>query len=159
MALYLSIVLLATLTALPTGAESRDGRPGGSGIHGIALIGVIWGTTIGLALAHWFAFRLSARVFGGSRLTEGDVEVVLAQVAAVAAVALLCTVPTLFVGDADDVQTATGALGAVVGGACGYWCSASRWQLSRTSCSVIDRTGPDDGPAGSITRGHGHQLS
>jgi hypothetical protein len=119
MVLYLSIVLLATLTALPIGAESRDGGHGGSGIHGVVLIGLIWGTTIGLALAHWFAFRLSARVFGRGRLAEGDVKAGLAQVAGAASVALLCTIPTLLVGDADDVQTAVWVLGAVVGGA-GY---------------------------------------
>lgn len=117
MALYVSIVLLAALIALPTGAEASNGGHGESGINGAALIGVIWGTTIGLALAHWFAFRLSARVFGGGRLADGDAKAVFAQVAGAASVALLCTIPTLLVE--DDVQTAVWALGAVVGGA-GY---------------------------------------
>ena len=80
---------------------------------------MIWGTTIGLALAHWFAFGLSARVFGGGRLAEGDVKAVLAQVSGAASVALLTTIPTLLAGDADDVQTAVWVLGGVVGGA-GY---------------------------------------
>jgi hypothetical protein len=27
-------------------------------------MGIIWGVTIGLAAAHWFAFRVSARLVG-----------------------------------------------------------------------------------------------
>lgn len=102
MVLYLSIVLLATLTALPTHTESQAG----AGVHGLGLVGLIWGTTIGLALAHWFAFRLTAKAFGGGRVSESDLKVGLAQMAGAASVALLCTIPVLLVGEADDVQVA-----------------------------------------------------
>ena len=51
MALYVAICLLAALSVV---AEDELEH------RGVA-INVIWGTTLGLALAHWFAFRLSAR--------------------------------------------------------------------------------------------------
>src|SRR3954462_2681580 len=51
MALYVSITLLATLTAVPSDAHLNE-------------LAIIWGTTIGLALAHWFAFVLAARLVG-----------------------------------------------------------------------------------------------
>ena len=58
MTLYVSIVLLAELAALPAGDEA------GGTVHGPVgweLIAIIWGTTVGLALAHWFAFPLWPR--------------------------------------------------------------------------------------------------
>jgi hypothetical protein len=49
LALYVAICLLAAFAALPeTGAHAH-------------VIGLIWGVTVGLALAHWFAFGVSAR--------------------------------------------------------------------------------------------------
>jgi FtsH-binding integral membrane protein len=115
MALYVAIVLLATLTALPTGSETEGGGHDGGGVHGLPLIGLIWGTTIGLALAHWFAFRLAARTFGGGRVSAGNLAVGLAQLAGAAVVGLLCTIPVLLADDADDVQAATWVPAAVVG--------------------------------------------
>ena len=52
MALYVSVCLLAALTGLPDDADR----------HTLDVLGIVWGTTIGLALAHLFAFRLSARL-------------------------------------------------------------------------------------------------
>jgi hypothetical protein len=51
MALYVAICLIAALTAL----ENVMAVPG----H---IIGLIWGTTVGLALAHVFAFRVAGRL-------------------------------------------------------------------------------------------------
>jgi hypothetical protein len=52
MALYVAICLLAAFAALPeTGAHAQ-------------VIGIIWGVTLGLAIAHWFAFRVAARLVG-----------------------------------------------------------------------------------------------
>jgi hypothetical protein len=50
MVLYVSVVLLAALVALDTSADI---------ISDTELLGLIWGTTLGLALAHYFAFRVS----------------------------------------------------------------------------------------------------
>lgn len=118
MTLYLSIVLLATLTALPSGAEAADGH--GEGVHGVGLLGLIWGTTIGLALAHWFAFRLTARAFGGGNVSDKDVQVGLAQLAGAAFVAVLCTIPVVVVGDANEVQVTT-FVPALLVGIAGYF--------------------------------------
>ena len=58
MALYVAICLLATFAALPeTDAHA----------HAIA---IVWGITIGLAVAHWFAFRVSARMVGRHRARQ-----------------------------------------------------------------------------------------
>ena len=56
MGLYVAIVLLAAVVALPdhggSGRVLEDDHP--------PLLEIIWGSAIGLALAHWFAFRLTA---------------------------------------------------------------------------------------------------
>lgn len=114
MVLYLSIVLLATLTALPKGTEVEAGEHAGGGVHGLGLISLIWGTTIGLALAHWFAFRLTAKAFGGGQISTIDVQAGLAQMAGAALLALLCTIPVLLVDESDDVAFTTWVPAVVV---------------------------------------------
>lgn len=120
MVLYLSIVLLATFAALPTG--SGDGGEGheSSGVHGLGLVGLIWGTTIGLALAHWFAFRLTARAFGGGSVSEKDLRVGLAQMAGAVLVAVLCTIPVLVFGHTDEIRLTT-FMPALIVGVAGYF--------------------------------------
>jgi hypothetical protein len=118
MVLYLSIVMLATLAALPSGSASADGH-GASGVHGVQLLGLIWGTTIGLALAHWFAFRLTARAFGGGKVGEEDLRVALGGLAGAALVAALCTIPVVLVGDDAEVRV-TAFVPAVIVGFAGY---------------------------------------
>ena len=110
MALYISIVLLATLVALPKGSnEAHDG------VHGVGLIGLIWGTALGLALAHWFAFRVTASVFGEGAVSDKDVKIGLAQIVAAAGVAAVCTVPVLFVDEASDVGAASWVPALILG--------------------------------------------
>ena len=55
MALYVAICLLAALLAVSE-----------RGAHAHA-IGIIWGVTVGLAVAQWYAFRVSARMVGTGR--------------------------------------------------------------------------------------------
>ena len=83
MALYVSVCLLAALTAL---SES-------TGRHDVEVIGIVWGTTIGLALAHLFAFRVSARLVGSGSLDRRDAKISIAQLVGALAVALLGTAP------------------------------------------------------------------
>ncbi len=113
MALYLSIVLLATFAALPAGEGS------GEGVHGLGLVGLIWGTSIGLALAHWFAFRLTVEAFSGGVVSDKDLRIGLAQLAGAAVVATLCTIPVLVASDAADVQV-TAFVPALLIGIAGY---------------------------------------
>jgi hypothetical protein len=77
MALYVAICLLAAFAALPE-----------TGAHAHAM-GIIWGVTIGLAVAHWFAFRVSARLVGAGSIRPNDMASAGAQLAGAAGVALL----------------------------------------------------------------------
>jgi hypothetical protein len=61
MGLYVTVCLLAGLTAL----ESVVAVPG----H---VFGLVWGTTVGLALAHLFAFRLAGRLVHDGRFPRSD---------------------------------------------------------------------------------------
>lgn len=109
MALYLSIVLLAAFAALPSD----------SGIHGPTLVALIWGTTFGLAFAHWFAFRLTARLFGGGSANKTDVRIGVAQLTAAAIVAGLCTVPVVIFDDGYELR-AVMFVPAIIVGAAGF---------------------------------------
>jgi VanZ family protein len=83
MALYTSITLLGALTVTGRGASEVD------------VLAIVWGTTVGLALAHWFAFSFAVRlVEPAAEKAELDrhLAVVLAAAAVVAAVA---SVPVL----------------------------------------------------------------
>src|SRR5262245_61542338 len=89
MALYVAITLLATLIAIPS--EDVPGT-----LHTAALI---WGGAAGLALAHWLAFDVGARLFSNVHLDRlhrlgGPVSVAAALV-----VALVATVPMLIAPD------------------------------------------------------------
>ena len=77
MALYVAICLLASLIVIPE-----------SGVEHTHVMGLIWGITLGLALAHWFAFRLSARMVGAGTVRSSDVELAGAQLLGAAGVAV-----------------------------------------------------------------------
>ena len=92
MALYVAICLLAAFAALPeTGAHAH-------------VIGLIWGVTVGLALAHWFAFRVSARMVGAGSLRPHDVESAGAQLAGAAGVALLASIPVVLFPESVELE-------------------------------------------------------
>jgi hypothetical protein len=93
MALYVAVCLLAALIAVP---ESGDARA-----H---VIGIIWGVTIGLAVAHWFAFRVSARLVGSGHVHRDDVEAAAAQLAGAALVALGASVPVLLFEESVELE-------------------------------------------------------
>jgi hypothetical protein len=102
MVLYVSVVEIAELTAIP---EDHFAHGRVTGPTGQALLGIIWGTAVGLALAHWFAFGLAARGFRGERVTRTDTYVGLAQVGAAMFVAALSSVPILFLPDVREQET------------------------------------------------------
>jgi hypothetical protein len=58
MVLYVSVVLLAALVAIDTSAAISDTE----------ILGLIWGTTLGLALAHYFAFRVASQTCSGQQV-------------------------------------------------------------------------------------------
>jgi hypothetical protein len=95
MALYVCIVLAAEFAAA---AEHAVDEP--------TTIAVIWGTALGVAIAHVFAFNLAARLFTGTHLAAATRAATWAQLAAAAVVALVVTLPYLFLslGPALDVS-------------------------------------------------------
>lgn len=94
MALYVAVCLLATLSAIADRSDAGHAD----------VFAVIWGTTVGLALAHWFAFRLSARLVAAGRLRGSEAEIAGAQLAGAAATALLATAPVVVVPDAAELD-------------------------------------------------------
>jgi hypothetical protein len=111
--LYVSLVLLAELTALPAGHEENGSV---SGLVGPELVAVVWGTTIGLSLAHWFAFRLAVRAFGAGPASRFDLEVALSQLAGAAAVAVVATVVVVVLPARLEHRSVQLALAVIIGG-------------------------------------------
>lgn len=116
MVLYVSVVEIAELAVLP--AEHRSGGQV-DGTVGAELLAIIWGTAIGLAIAHWFAFRLAGRAFRGDRVTGLDTKIGLAQVGAAIFVALVSSLPVLLFNEVR-AQMFTGWIPAFLIGVVGY---------------------------------------
>jgi hypothetical protein len=103
MALYVAICLLAALIATPaSGAEAH-------------VFEIIWGITVGLALAHFFAFRVSARLMAAGKLDEHDSALAGAQVAGAAVVALLATIPVIVLPESAELVVVEIMLSAFIG--------------------------------------------
>jgi hypothetical protein len=116
MILYVSVVEIAELAALPE-RHFDNGRV--TGAVGGELLAIVWGTAVGLALAHWFAFGLAALAFRRQRPTELDIEIGLAQLAGAVLVAALSSVPALLFSDVRAQET-TGDVPALLVGVVGY---------------------------------------
>jgi len=116
MILYVSVVLIAELAAIPE-THFADGRV--TGAVGGQLLAVVWGTAVGLAVAHWFAFGLAAPAFRGARPTRFDTYIGLAQVGSAMFVAAVSSVPVLLFSDVHAQET-TGDVPALVIGIVSY---------------------------------------
>jgi hypothetical protein len=116
MILYVSVVEIAELAALP---EKRFAHGQVTGAVGGYLLAIIWGTAVGLALAHWFAFRLAAPAFRGERPTHVDTQIGLAQLAGAVLVAAVSSLPVLLFSDVRAQET-VGDVPALLVGAVGY---------------------------------------
>ena len=115
MVLYVSVVEIAELAALPETHVSGHA----TGPVSSELLAIIWGTAVGLAVAHWFAFRLGGHAFRGDRVTGLDTKVGLAQIGAAMFVAAASSVPVLLFGDVRE-QEFTGFVPALLIGIIGY---------------------------------------
>jgi hypothetical protein len=82
MGLYITISLLAVLAAQPHGDATT-----------VAVLTVVWGTTLGLTVAHWLAFRLTSRLFAGTELSSHDRMAMAGQAIAALGVAAVASVP------------------------------------------------------------------
>jgi hypothetical protein len=110
MMLYISIVLLAELAAIPS---DHDG--GVHGPTGWTLIALIWGTTIGLALAHFFAFTIAVQGISRGRLTGEDRAEALAEVGGAALVAVIASIPVLLFSPSREQEVVPFVLVLLVG--------------------------------------------
>ena len=104
MGLYVAICLLGALIALPT-HEQDDAE----------VIAIIWGVTVGLALAHWFAFRVSAALVSDGKVRRRDLHTASAQLAGAAFVALLASIPVLVSPKSAEFEAAELTLAAFIG--------------------------------------------
>jgi hypothetical protein len=117
MILYVSVVEIAELASLP---ESRLGSGHLSGPVGSALLAIVWGTAVGLALAHLFAFRIAAPAFRGDTPSRHDLRVGLAQLGGAAVVATVSSLPVLLLSD-DGARETIGAVPALLIGLIAYF--------------------------------------
>jgi hypothetical protein len=129
MVLYVAVVEIAELAALP---ESHLSAGRVTGAVGGQLLEIVWGTAVGLALAHWFAFRLAAPAFRGERPSRDDTYIGLAQVAGAMLVAAVSSLPVLFFSDVRAQET-TGDVPAVLIGVVGYLLARSAGKARLTS--------------------------
>jgi hypothetical protein len=102
MAFYTAICLIAALVATDPA-------------HRIPIMALIWGTTIGLALAHLFAFRLAARLVGGGTVGTHQGRLALAQLIGAAVVAIVATVPVLLFSGPTEADTARFFVAGLIG--------------------------------------------
>jgi hypothetical protein len=84
MTLYVCVVLVAEFVTVGQELESER-----------AAVGVIWGTTVGLALAHVFAFNLAARLLVPEAGDQQTRAAAWAQLGAAAVVAAVVSLPLL----------------------------------------------------------------
>ena len=104
MALYVAVCLLAGLTV----ASDQH-------VEELNVVAVVWGTTLGLAIAHWFAFRMSSRLAAGGRVRRRDVEVSAAQLGGAAAVGVLATIPVVLFSESNELDAVRLVLAGFVG--------------------------------------------
>jgi hypothetical protein len=116
MVLYVSVVEIAELAAIP---ESHFAHGRVTGAVGGQLLAIIWGTAVGLAVAHWFAFGLAAPAFRGERPTRQVIYVGLAGVGGAMFVAAVCSLPVLVLSDVRAQET-TGDVPALLIGIVAY---------------------------------------
>ena len=117
MVLYVSVVEIAELASIP---ESHLSGGHVTGPVGVPLLEILWGTSVGLALAHWFAFRVAAPAFRGDRPSRLDNQIGLAQLAGAAFVAAISSLPVLTLSPLR-AQELTGGVPAILIGVVGYF--------------------------------------
>jgi hypothetical protein len=134
MVLYVSVVEIAELAAIP---EEHFAHGRVTGPVGSALLAVVWGTAVGLAIAHWFAFRIAAPAFRGESPTRLDAQIGLAQLAGALLVAAISSLPVLLLNDVRAQET-TGDVPAAIISVIGYFIAraAGRSQLQAVAYGV-----------------------
>jgi hypothetical protein len=75
----------------------------------------VWGTTVGLALAHVFAFRIAGRLVHDGELPKADRVISMVQLASAAAVACLVSVPVLLAPTVSELNWARYTCAGIIG--------------------------------------------
>jgi hypothetical protein len=105
MGLYVSITLLAALAVTGDGDGNQD------------VLAIVWGTTIGLALAHWFAFDLVVRLVDPHPQPSHVTRELLFELLGAFAVAVIATITLLLAPDHIEREAVrivmVGAIGLV----------------------------------------------
>ena len=104
MALYVAICLLAALTAVSDEHTSE-----------LEVFEIVWGTTLGLALAHWFAFNVSSRLVTVAQGRRRAKDVVVAELAGAGTVAIVATVPILLLPQSIEYSVVRFVLAFFIG--------------------------------------------
>lgn len=112
MILYVSVIEIAELFSLP---EEHFDHGRVTGPVGTALLAIIWGTAVGLALAHWFAFRVAAPGFRGERPSRHDTRIGLAQLAGAMFVATVSSIPVVLFSDVRAQETVGDVPALIIG--------------------------------------------
>jgi hypothetical protein len=102
MALYVTIVLLAT-TSLLKDADT----------HNIGILAVVWGESLGLAFAHFFAFVLAVHLVHG-KAQPHEWRTAREQLAGALSVATICTIPVLLVPKSAELDVVRLTLAVVL---------------------------------------------
>jgi hypothetical protein len=79
------------------------------------IMGLVWGTTVGLAVAHVFAFRIAGRLVHDGELPKADRIISVVQMAAAAAVAVIVSVPVLLASTVNEITWARYTCAAIIG--------------------------------------------
>jgi hypothetical protein len=100
----------------------------------------VWGTTLGLAIAHAAAFRVAAKMLGAGRLTRDEGQEILAQFAGASVVAAVLTIPILILpatAEFDAARLTLAALLAVSGYLAARVAGVGRWRSSWYGVAVL----------------------
>jgi uncharacterized membrane protein YjfL (UPF0719 family) len=109
MALYVAVGLLGALSLFDRSLSGTDVR----------IVETIWGITIGLVLAHVFAFVVAAHVAGQGSMRRHDGEAAVAHLVGGVAVAVVATVAALLARDENELRAVRLVLAFFIG-AVGY---------------------------------------
>lgn len=129
MALYVAICLLAALALVDTAALDRG-----------QVLELVWGTTLGLAIARYFAFRVAGRMVTTDELAERAGSVAAAQLAGAAVVAGVVTAALIVTPTQSELSVAKFVVAGLIGLA-GYlvalYSSPSRWRAVLFGLAVL----------------------
>ena len=111
MGFYVAVALIAALSA---GSSDRAEHTQ------LEVLGIVWGTTVGLALAHWFAMILSLRVVNDPDLHHTPSEMLVSQLVMAVGVAIAASLVVAALSDDLERLGARVTAAAFIAGLVGF---------------------------------------